>query len=302
MKHQKLRRALIGLGVLTLVIVIGFWLALTAIPNWGARPIDVTRALPGDALLSNPAVRWTHVINLNAPADQVYPWLAQIGERRGGYYTFTFIENQLGNGDVYHNADRIVPEWQNPQPGDVLIANSLQVSAVEPGKWILAESTNEMGWTWLWYVEPIDETHSRLIVRNHIQPVGEIDNPMIGTVITLGGFVMEQGMLRGIRDRVEGVSPPAPIEGVEIALWLAAFVACVIAALFTVTARDWKLALLIGVLGVISLFVFTFVQPDIWTRALAVLGLYVGLVFVWSDRLSPSPSARPLRPAYARKS
>jgi hypothetical protein len=41
-------------------------------------------------------VSWTHAITIDAPPEAVWPWIAQLGDERGGFYSFTFFENQVG--------------------------------------------------------------------------------------------------------------------------------------------------------------------------------------------------------------
>jgi hypothetical protein len=219
-------------------------------------------------------VNWTHGITIDAPAQEVWGWVSQIGERRGGFCSFTFIENQMGNGDVYHNADRIVSAWQNPPPGIVLIQNAMVLKALEPYKWYLGSSTSDMGWTWLWYLEPINENQTRLIVRSHIKPAGAASNPIVGAVLNYGGFVMEQAMLQGIKARAEGNVPPSYNEQVEITVWLLALVMGLVAALLFVKSREWWLPAVAGVTAAIALLFFTFVQPPVGIRIFVDLTLF----------------------------
>lgn len=299
--RERIIRVAVGLIVIGVILYIGFGLVLARIPTWGATPGEVTRDLPGDALMPDPAVNWTHAITIDAPAAVVWQWIAQIGERRGAFYSYTFIENRMGNGDVYHNADRIVPEWQNPKPADSLIGGGLplELNSLDPGKWLLGISTGEMGWTWLWYVEPIDGGHTRLLIRNHIQPTGGASDPLIGTVINLGGFVMEQGMMQGIKARAEGNAPGPYNETFELILWLLTLAAGLAAGVFFVLFKDWGVPLLTGIAAVIALLLFTFVQPAVWVRVVVDVALWTGLAWYFlAQRASkltprPSPNVRP---------
>lgn len=278
--RKKILRTAIGLFTVALLVVIGFTLVLQVIPTWGATPEEAARILPGDEIVADPLVKWTHSITINAPAEEVWGWVSQIGERRGGFYSYTFIENRMGNGDVYHNADRIVPEWQNPEPGTVMIQGAMAVKALEPGKWYLGASTNEMGWSWLWFLEPLNENQTRLIVRSHIKPAGAMSDNTVGTVLNLGGFVMEQAMLQGLKARAEGATPLPFYEPLEIVLWLIPLGAGMVAAVYFVTSRNWLLPGITGVLSVIALFVFTFIQPSVAFRILADLTLLIVLAGV----------------------
>ena len=73
--------------------------------------------LPGDALIADPLLSATHAIDVAAPPERVWPWLAQMGAGRGGWYSWDRIDNGGAPGAV-----RIVPELQRIGPGDVLPA------------------------------------------------------------------------------------------------------------------------------------------------------------------------------------
>lgn len=79
--------------------------------RWGTIDDEATRALPGDdfAPESNPPA--THAISINASAKEVWPWLVQMGQGRGGFYSYTWLENLIGC--QIKNANEIVPDWQH---------------------------------------------------------------------------------------------------------------------------------------------------------------------------------------------
>jgi hypothetical protein len=76
----------------------------------------VRRPLPGDGLVTDPRGRTTRAISIRASAAEVWPWLVQIGQGRGGFYSFTWLENLAGCHIT--NAERTVPEWQGVKVGD----------------------------------------------------------------------------------------------------------------------------------------------------------------------------------------
>src|SRR4029079_11580546 len=84
--------------------------------NWGTTKEECAMYLPGDELLDRPVVRTTEAVWINASANAVWPWLVQMGQDRGGLYSYEALENLVGLD--YHNADRIHPEWQRLAPGD----------------------------------------------------------------------------------------------------------------------------------------------------------------------------------------
>lgn len=94
------------------------FLARPRLLRWGATDQEVDGLLPGDDLIPNADVTATRAITISASADQVWPWIAQLGQGRGGFYSCDFLENLIG-ADI-HSADRIVPELQGIDVGDAM--------------------------------------------------------------------------------------------------------------------------------------------------------------------------------------
>lgn len=274
--NSKFQRFLVGL-VLVLVLVIGGIAALLPVlHNWGASASELQRSYPGDEILDAPIILWTHAISIDAPVEQVWPWVAQMGDVRAAYYSYMFVENLIAGERVYINADRIVPEWQNPQPGDQMIGGALDVYQVEPGHYLLANSIMEVGWSWLWLVEPDPNGNTRLIVRTRIQMPEGMDISIAGSIIDAGGLVMARNMMQGIQVRAEAGSEPEWIEAVEIGLWLALLAAGLTAG-FAFMRRGGWLTLGFGVLAIGLLLWFTFFQPFVWLRAIVDVAAWLAV-------------------------
>jgi hypothetical protein len=60
--------------------------------------------------VADPVVLWDHALTIDAPPKAVWPWIAQLGDVRGGFYSYTFIENLFDRSHPYRNANRIIPE------------------------------------------------------------------------------------------------------------------------------------------------------------------------------------------------
>jgi hypothetical protein len=173
--------------------------------NWGATDEEMRRPLPGDDI--GPPVRFvtTRAVTVRASASGVWPWLAQIGWGRGGFYSYNRLENLFG-GDL-HNADRIHPEWQDVKVGDEVwmappgrygnVAR-LEVLEVLPGRAIVLGRPGKPG-TWAFVVEPLGRHTSRLIVRSRNADWA----PYVYAVFGLAHLIMERGMLLGIKARAE---------------------------------------------------------------------------------------------------
>ena len=104
--------------------------------RWRATDAEVSAALPGDDLLPAADLTATRTIAIGAPASEVWPWLAQLGQGRGGLYSYDFLENAVARCDI-HSADRVIPEWQQISPGDQVRIHpqvSLDVAIAEPDR------------------------------------------------------------------------------------------------------------------------------------------------------------------------
>jgi hypothetical protein len=77
----------------------------------------------------------TRAITIAAAAPNVWPWIAQLGQGRGGFYSYDVLENLVGC-DI-HSANRIVPEWQQVEVGDEVKLHpqvALTVAVVQAGR------------------------------------------------------------------------------------------------------------------------------------------------------------------------
>jgi hypothetical protein len=172
-----------------------------SILNWGATDAEANARLPGDELLEQADGVATRAITIDAPASAVWPWVAQMGpSRRGGAYTYDWIENLLGLD--MHSADRVLPEYEQPQVGDALGygKNRMRFERIEPRR-VLATRSEDGNWVWSLVLDEHDGK-TRLISRNRFRLPSL--TAKIGMIpMEPGSLVMEQKMLRGIKQRAE---------------------------------------------------------------------------------------------------
>ncbi len=64
--------------------------------RWGATDEELTETLPGDDVKPGAGIQVTHAVTINAPAEEVWKWLVQIGQERGGFYSYDWVENIFG--------------------------------------------------------------------------------------------------------------------------------------------------------------------------------------------------------------
>ena len=171
--------------------------------TWGATEAEAAGPLPGDELLPAADGVSTRAVDIDAPPDDVWPWLAQMGPSpRGGAYTYDWIENLLGLN--MHNVDRVLPEFQNPQPGDTidLGSNRMRLELVEPRR-ALAWRSDDGNWLWTFVLLDRGET-TRLISRNRFRLPSLVAR--IGMLpMEPASLVMERRMLREVKRLSEGL-------------------------------------------------------------------------------------------------
>ena len=187
-----------ALGMLTVLAAYRLWIQPWQ-HRWGATDAEVRRAMPGDDLLPD-AASTTRAITIAAPAEQVWPWLVQLGYGRAGWYSYDWIDN-----DGQPSADRILTELQQLRVDDqILMLPEMgpRVREVEPNRYFVAGDLQSGTWCLALYPTP---RGCRLISR------WRVDWPLTPAtafwilVSDPGAFIMERKMLKGIRSRAEAM-------------------------------------------------------------------------------------------------
>lgn len=93
--------------------------------RWGATPEEHASAVIGDDLCPNARIVATRCITIAAPAEDVFPWLRQMGFGRAGWYSYDWIDN-LGR----KSATGIEQQWQTLETGGVLPGGPADFDAV----------------------------------------------------------------------------------------------------------------------------------------------------------------------------
>ncbi len=188
--------------------------------GWGTTELERDRYLPGDELIPAPNWSYTHAITINVPQPAVWPWLAQVGQNRGGFYSYQGLENLMGC--EISNAVRPVREYQHRRPGDEVYLHPdmspLTVSSLRNYYWLVLKGgdlagagetadDSETAITWTFYLQRIDNTTTRLITRGRYKyDDRRTSNLFYGTLLVEPiNFVMERKMLIGIKERAEAL-------------------------------------------------------------------------------------------------
>ena len=257
------------LSVRTVLLTYAILLALYLVAlhpwlmSWGATVDEQGMALPGD--LAPPEQHFTRAITIHAPASDVWSWVVQIGQDRAGFYSNTWLENLTG-ADI-HNASETRPEWQQRALGDAVPmaprdilggvlgdATQTRIRVLEPGR-VIADNPGRF------VLLPVDERTTRLLLREPIAPAsGHPALQFAATAFTRivwdpMHFVMEQRMLRGIKERAEGVPLVPPVAAtVARAGWIMAGIGLLGAFL---SRRSWQWWLVVSLAAVIPSFAAT---------------------------------------------
>lgn len=199
-----------ALGAIGAALIGTIWFVLRPwYTYWGATHEEARCPLPGDELIAHPhqlSIR-TKAITIDAPTARVWPWLMQLGQGRGGLYSYEWIENLLGM--EMHNADRIISELQQLSVGDLVRMGPegkapppFEVAQIIPGSVLVIGHRDQDGVSWhdtyTFVLEPIDAQTSRLIHRSRARALFAFDR-----ALEPGYFIMERGMLQGIKHRAE---------------------------------------------------------------------------------------------------
>jgi hypothetical protein len=192
---------------LIVLAVVAIILLLPSMDRWGSTEAERAAGLPGDELVPSPARIVNRAVTIEAPPEQIYPWLVQLGAGKGGFYSYTTIEGLIGCPLV--NAERIHPDWQNLQVGDEVKMCPAEpapppyiVAQLHPNQALVLGHQEGAEWvdTWQFVLLPQPDGSTRLVLRTRTTLTGGI-----WEIIRPAVFVMERGMLLGIKARAENV-------------------------------------------------------------------------------------------------
>ncbi|MDH4261829.1 MAG: SRPBCC family protein [Spirochaetia bacterium] len=187
--------------------------------HWGATPDEIISTMPGDELLPDSAMTSTRSIEIQTSSEKVWPWLVQIGQGRGGFYSYDWLESMFGL-DI-QNADKIVPELQKLKRGDLIPfskSGGINVIEIKPeqllvlaGTFFAPEGTKGyaaretmVGGTWVFMLEKTGEHKSRLVVRSRVAKFEPVwISKIFMRLLEPAHFIMERKMLMEIKKRAE---------------------------------------------------------------------------------------------------
>jgi len=172
--------------------------------RWGATDDEVSGTVVGDDQLDDPDYVSTRALTISAPPERVWPWLAQVGRGRAGFYS----DDLLDNG-VLPSAQEIEPGWQRVEIGQwvpmaerITPRTAFRVAQVRAPYELLWRKPDS---TWAWSLAPTEQGGTRLVTR--IRAVHDRRSRLSWLtsllLLEIGDYAMQRRMLLHLRERAE---------------------------------------------------------------------------------------------------
>ena len=172
--------------------------------RWGATDDEIKRTMPGDEIVDQSSFNATRAVTIQATAEQIYPWIVQMGVTRAGWYSYDLLDN-LGRP----SAESILPEHQKIQVGDLIPLSPDGKQGMRVKEFLQNQS---MVWwdqkgdsSWAWGIYPEGEAASRLVTRVRVNY--RLFSPAIlfNLLVEFGDIVMMRKCMLGIKRRAEAM-------------------------------------------------------------------------------------------------
>ncbi len=261
--------------------------------RWGATDEEVARPMPEDGLVASPSFDATRAITIQGSPEAVWPWLAQMGYRRAGFYGYDLIEN-IASGTGIRSARTLLPHLQAPRPGDELPISavaSMTFGPVVPTRYLVWRGKEvPPNGVFIWELVPVDARHTRLVSRIRWRYHKDYPAMALDLFTEFGDHVAVRAILLGVRDRVEKRAPKTlSAEAAEIAAWMIGIVEFAAGAAFVLGWRRWKRAWLLA-LGAGLLLQFVIYGPAPGWASAPLPWLYLVLMaWCWKQERALSP-------------
>lgn len=211
MKLNNAAKAILGLGAIgaTYAFAIRPWHL-----RWGATDEELAMPLPGDDVKYHAGVSVNHAITIDAPPESVWKWLVQIGQGRGGFFSYDWLENIFDLG--IHNVYEVRPELQQLKVGDFVrsaregwLGGRFDDKAgwfvvdLEPNSHLVLRDEIEYG-SWAFVLRPISPNKTRFIVRcRGDRPVSLMRWMFHLSLFEPAHFLMERKMMLTLKNLAE---------------------------------------------------------------------------------------------------
>jgi hypothetical protein len=207
-------RILLAAGITAAVI--GTLAALRPrLSRWGATEHEAEMRLPGDDLADENSISVTHAVEVNADVDSVWPWLIQVGQGRGGFYSYTWLQTLIGS--TVKNVEDISVNLQKLKEGDQITlhpsVSALRVVNLDPPQNLVLEGdqagSSKCGKmfhkiVWSFHLRPHGRSSSRVIARMRVNRSSAIGRKLaMAFFFEPAHFIMERKMLLSIKALAE---------------------------------------------------------------------------------------------------
>jgi hypothetical protein len=176
------------------------------VDHWLTCERDVVKPMLGDGLTADAAYDMTLTRVVDATPEDVWPWLMQLGNRRGGLYSYDWLDRLFGVLDA-PSATSLIPAYQRLQPGDVIPVghgDGFPVRMVRQNRsLVLAGQHDQTTWSWEIALDPIDERHTRITSRSRGAVPHTFASRVFVALLGPAAFLMTRRMLIGLAARAE---------------------------------------------------------------------------------------------------
>jgi hypothetical protein len=176
--------------------------------RWGTNDEDLARVMAGDSIIANPTHSATHALTVDASPEDIWPWLVQMGYRRGGLYSYDWLDRLFGYLDR-PSANRVLPEFQRLSVDDVIPlgrGKGFRVTAIEAHRALVLSGTSDgFQWVWQFGLYPLDDGRTRLVSRGTQRFANTVGTWLFMRVMEPAAFIMTRRMLLGLKQRAEGL-------------------------------------------------------------------------------------------------
>lgn len=212
--------------------------------SWGLVEGGTERSVAGDDLVDEPDLVETRAIDIDVPPARVWPWLAQLGYGRGGWYSFPVLDRPWNpdGGRPFKSAEEILPEYQDLAEGDLVPTHpqgGFEARLVEPNEALVlylddamfreqmselaaaaTEAVEEQGGdldldtdldmppyqvSWAFELEELPGERTRLIERLRAHVEASEQQWRARPALAMGVFALLRSQLQGIKRRAEEV-------------------------------------------------------------------------------------------------
>jgi hypothetical protein len=209
--------------------------------RWGATDAEVDANLPGDDVIPHPNFETTHAVSVAAPPATIWPWIAQGGYGRGGWYSESWLDPIIIGALVVmtpagkpkptrppRSADTILPAYQHPSVGDIIPDGPpdtawFRVMSVDPDHSYVLHSTTHVTYltpttlqssrwalkgdfTWVFALQPAAGGGTRLLLRTRASAQPRAVLKLMYPLLLAGDFAQARAILNGIKQRAESAT------------------------------------------------------------------------------------------------